>query len=61
MKPSRIVIVDYGVGNLHSLGGAFRYCEVPAVVSEEATDIANADALVLPGVGAFAAGMDGLR
>lgn len=58
---SHIVIVDYGVGNLHSLARAFMKCGVTPIISEEATDILEADGVVLPGVGAFAAGIHGLN
>ncbi len=55
-----IVIVDYGVGNLWSLSKALsKYAEV--TVTEEKEKIIAADAIVLPGVGAFEAGMEGLR
>ena len=55
-----VVIIDYGVGNLGSLRRAFSpLCNV--TISEEKELIASADAIVLPGVGAFAAGMEGLR
>lgn len=57
----KIVIVDYGVGNLHSLKRALLKCGAEATVSEEAEDIENADALVLPGVGSFEAGMRGIK
>lgn len=55
-----IVIVDYGVGNLWSLKRAFLHCGVAPVISEDATEITSAGALVLPGVGSFEAGMRGL-
>ncbi len=59
MSP-RIVIIDYGVGNLHSLQRALRHAGAKAVVSEDPEAAAKADALVLPGVGSFEAGMRGL-
>jgi glutamine amidotransferase len=49
------------VGNLFSLKKAFEYCGVTPTLSEEAGDFETADALVLPGVGSFEAGMRGLR
>lgn len=58
---SRIVIIDYGVGNLQSLRKAFAHCGVAATVSESAEEIARADGVVLPGVGSFEAGMRGLK
>lgn len=57
----KIVIVDYGVGNLYSLIRAFRFFNIDPIVSEEPQEVAGADSLVLPGVGAFRAGMQGLR
>jgi len=56
-----IAIVDYGVGNLHSLVKAFKHFDENAFITEESKDIESADAIVLPGVGAFQAGMEGLR
>ena len=63
----RVVIIDYGSGNLHSAAKAFeraaREAEMDASVSVTslADDVAHADRIVLPGVGAFAdcaAGLD---
>lgn len=56
----RVVIIDYGSGNLHSAAKAFerasRESEAAAeiVVSARAEDVKAADRVVLPGVGAFA-------
>lgn len=56
----RVVIIDYGSGNLHSAGKAFeraaRESEADAeiLISSNPADIAGADRIVLPGVGAFA-------
>ncbi len=61
MKPTKIVVIDYGLGNLYSVKRALEVCgAVNVCVSDSATDIANADRVVLPGVGAFADGMRGL-
>ena len=60
-KNIKIVIVDYGVGNLRSLTRAFEHFGVDVAITEEADKISLADALVLPGDGAFAAGMEGLK
>lgn len=66
----RITIVDYGSGNLHSAAKAFeraaREREITAevVVSGRPEDVASADRIVLPGVGAFAdcrAGLDAVE
>jgi glutamine amidotransferase len=56
----RVVIIDYGSGNLHSaakaLERASRESEADAeiLVSSRPADVAGADRVVLPGVGAFA-------
>lgn len=49
----KIVVVDYGVGNLRSIQKALEQVQADAVTSKNADFIAKADALVLPGVGAF--------
>lgn len=56
----KIRIIDYGVGNLHSALKAFRLFG-DASITSDIEEVRSADALVLPGVGAFAAGMEGLR
>lgn len=58
---TNITIIDYGVGNLQSLKKAFNFLGVGPVITEDAAAIANADAVVLPGVGSFEAGMRGLK
>lgn len=60
-KNSKIVIVDYGVGNIYSVQKALKKFTVDVTVSEEPEDIKAADAIILPGVGSFQAGMEGLR
>ncbi len=48
-----ITIVDYGMGNLRSVQKAFEKLGVDAHVTGSAADVAQAEKLVLPGVGAF--------
>ena len=48
-----IAIVDYGVGNLFSLRSSFAALGAEAAVTGDAGEIAAADRVVLPGVGAF--------
>lgn len=55
-----IAVVDYGAGNLHSLVKAFSHFGHNTFITEEINDIESADALVLPGTGAFQSGMEGL-
>lgn len=56
-----IAIIDYGVGNLRSVEKAFTSQGIEAVVTSDEKLLRSADKLVLPGVGAFKACMDGLR
>jgi glutamine amidotransferase len=56
-----IVIIDYGVGNLGSIANMFKKIGVVATISSDPTVIAQADKLVLPGVGAFDNGMQNLH
>ena len=46
-------IIDYGVGNLFSLCSSFRAIGQEAFVSGDPAELAKADRLILPGVGAF--------
>ena len=48
-----IAIVDYGVGNLHSVASSFRYVGAETLVTADAENLARAEGIVLPGVGAF--------
>jgi imidazole glycerol-phosphate synthase subunit HisH len=56
----RIVIVDYGVGNLYSVFHAFEAIGANASVSKDPGDVRGADRLVIPGVGDFANCMERL-
>ncbi len=55
-----LAIVDYGVGNLRSAQKAFEHLGQPAIVTSDATAIAAAPAVVLPGQGAFGTCMENL-
>ena len=61
MANPKITIIDYGVGNLQSLKKAFNFCGIEADVSEDAETILKSDAVILPGVGSYEAGMRGLK
>lgn len=63
MKKNKIplAVVDYGLGNLFSIGRALRRIGAQAVISGRPEDVAGADRVILPGVGAFGDGMRGLR
>ena len=58
---SRVTIVDYGLGNMLSVARAFENIGAQVTLAKTGEEIAAADRLVLPGVGAFADAMDGLR
>ena len=49
-----IAIIDYGVGNLFSLKSSFGAIGYEAVITSDENEIAKADKIILPGVGAFA-------
>jgi len=57
----KIAIVDYGVGNLYSLIRAFEFFGVKTIITEDTKELKEADAIILPGVGSFEAGMRGLK
>jgi glutamine amidotransferase len=56
----RVVVLDYGSGNLRSAQRALARAGADAEVSADYDAALNADGLVVPGVGAFAACMEGL-
>jgi glutamine amidotransferase len=56
-----ISIIDYGVGNLRSVEKAFHFIGCEACISSSREEILNSDAVVLPGVGAFANAMESLE
>jgi glutamine amidotransferase len=56
-----IAIVDYGIGNFGSVTNGFRHAGAETVVTADLETIRRADALVLPGDGAFGATMDEVR
>jgi glutamine amidotransferase len=56
-----IVIIDYGMGNLHSVRKALEVCGARVKVSSSPADIKKAQKIVFPGVGAFGAAMKELK
>jgi glutamine amidotransferase len=56
-----IAIVDYGIGNLGSVTKGFRHVGATTVLSGDPEVLRHADALVLPGDGAFGAAMAEVR
>lgn len=49
----KITIIDYGMGNLYSVQNALKAVGAEPVVTSEAAEIAKAEKIILPGVGAF--------
>ncbi|MFT3969670.1 MAG: imidazole glycerol phosphate synthase subunit HisH [Micropruina sp.] len=60
MTEPRVVVLDYGSGNLHSATRALCAAGADVVLTADSDAALAADGLVVPGVGAFAACMDGL-
>jgi glutamine amidotransferase len=56
-----VAVLDYGIGNLRSAQKALERVGADARLTADSALIADADAVVLPGVGAFGACMDALR
>jgi imidazole glycerol-phosphate synthase subunit HisH len=60
MVKQRILIIDYGVGNLYSVYNAIEFIKAVPVISKDPEDILRFDKVILPGVGAFENGMNSL-
>ena len=56
-----IAILDYGIGNLHSAHKGFAHAGADARLTRDPAEIAQADGVVLPGVGAFGPCVDAIR
>jgi glutamine amidotransferase len=57
---TRIAVLDYGIGNLRSAQKAFQHVGADARLTADREEIEAADAVVLPGVGAFGPCIDAL-
>ena len=58
----KIVIVDYGMGNIKSITSALKYVGIDDIIlSNKYADIKSADKLILPGVGSFAKAMINIK
>ena len=57
----KIVVLDYGIGNVKSILNSFVNQGVNPILSRDKDVILDADGLILPGVGAFSHGMKNLR
>jgi imidazole glycerol-phosphate synthase subunit HisH len=58
---ARIAVVDYGMGNRRSVVKALEHVGADVSLTGELQSIADADGVVVPGVGAFGAAMSSLR
>tara|TARA_X000000950_G_scaffold45778_1_gene52134 strand:- start:24303 stop:24926 length:624 start_codon:yes stop_codon:yes gene_type:complete len=62
MKNPKISIIDYGVGNIHSVYNSINALGYKKVlISNNSKDISNSDVLILPGVGAFETCINNLK
>jgi glutamine amidotransferase len=59
--PANVVVLDYGSGNLRSAQRALEHVGAEVTVTSDFDAAMNADGLVVPGVGAYAACMAGIR
>lgn len=58
----KLVIIDYGMGNIKSISSAFKYLGIDQIiVSNKYKDIKSADKLLLPGVGSFVKAVEQIR
>lgn len=57
----KVIIIDYQLGNLFSVKQACDTIGIDAKISSDREDVLNADALILPGVGAFIEAMNNLK
>lgn len=56
-----IIIIDYGAGNLRSVEKALKAIGYPSLITRDRAEIRNSSGIILPGVGAFDAGVSELR
>ncbi|XOK60746.1 imidazole glycerol phosphate synthase subunit HisH [Paenibacillus elgii] len=56
-----IAIIDYGMGNLHSVASAVERLGYRGVIVSDEQELLEAEGAILPGVGAFGDAMDHLR
>ena len=56
-----ITLIDYGISNLRSVPKAFEHLGAEVTLTGDPEHVRRVDTLILPGVGASSAGMEGLR
>jgi len=57
----QVAIINYGMGNVASVEKAIKVLGFEVIITREHEEISAADVIILPGVGAFAQGMDNLK
>ena len=57
----KVAVVDYEMGNLYSISQACQHVGLTPLITKNKKDILNADAVILPGVGAFGEAMKHLQ
>jgi len=57
----KIVIIDYGMGNVASVQKALNFLNISSIITNSHKEIINSSALILPGVGSFNQGMKNLK
>lgn len=61
MKKPNVAIIDYGAGNVKSLGNMLTFLDVPYKITGDKTEIKTADRIIFPGQGHFAQAMEKLN
>ncbi|MCX4275556.1 MAG: imidazole glycerol phosphate synthase subunit HisH [Candidatus Gastranaerophilales bacterium] len=60
-KKPKVAIIDYGAGNVRSLGNMLTFLDIPYEITSDKTKIQNADRIIFPGQGHFAQAMEKLN
>ena len=58
---SKIVLIDYGMGNLNSVKKKLDRLKTDSLITRDEKEILEADAVILPGAGAFGDAMEAIR
>jgi glutamine amidotransferase len=61
VNSKKVVIIDYGMGNVASVQKALNYLQINNEISNSEKEIESADFLILPGVGSYRQGMSNLK
>jgi len=61
MAENKVVIIDYGMGNLWSVASAIEFVGHTSVISDDPSMISKANVLILPGVGSFRKAMTTIK